>query len=134
LDIKPENTAVALATRRLNGLGATFQTAPLDLGTVGAISPGDYDVALLLSVLHHIIHERGINYVARLLAELLARIPTLILELAHRNEEVGFAWRNSLPKDPLAILSACPNIQVRALGHFPSHLSTSTRPMYLITR
>jgi len=134
IDIKPENTAVARATQRLNGLEATFQTGVLDLETVRAISPGEYDVALALSVLHHITHQRGIDYVARLLAELLARIPTLILELAHRDEEVRFAWRNSLPEDPLAILCACPNVHVRILGHFPSHLSATTRPMYLIGR
>jgi O-antigen chain-terminating methyltransferase len=134
LDINPHNTAVALATQRLNGLDATFRTAPLDLDTVRAISPGEYDVGLILSVLHHITHKRGIEHVAGLLAELLARIPTLILELAGREEGNQAAWRDSLPQDPLAILAACRDIQVCALGHFPNHLSTTTRPMYLVTR
>ncbi len=133
-DIKPENMAVALATQRLNGLPATFQTAPLDLNTVCAISPGEYDVALILSVLHHITHKCGIDYVVQLLAQLHARVPTLILELAHRNEDVPFAWRSSLPEDPLDILAACGNIQVETIGHFPSHLSNITRPMYIITQ
>jgi hypothetical protein len=133
-DIKPENTAVALATQRLNGLAATFKTLPLDLNTVSAILPGEYDIALILSVLHHITHQRGIDYVAQLLAELLSRIPVLILELAHRYEDVRFAWRNSLPEDPLAILPACRNVQVHTLAHFPTHLSTTTRPLYIITR
>lgn len=134
IDIRPENTAVALATQRLNGLPTTFKTAALDQGTVAAISPREHDVALILSVLHHITHQRGIDYVAGLLAELLARIPVLILELAHRNEAVGFPWRASLPEDPLAILGACPRVKVQTLGHFPSHLSTATRPLYLITQ
>jgi O-antigen chain-terminating methyltransferase len=134
LDIKPQNTAVAQATARLNGLEASFQTAALDLQTARDILPGRYDAALLLSILHHITHQRGIEYVSELMAELLARIPTLILELAHRNEPVRFAWRNSLPEDPLAILSACGDVRVRPLAHFPSHLSTAMRPMYLVTK
>jgi hypothetical protein len=134
VDINPENTAVALATQRVNGLNATFKTAPLDLNTVSAISPGEFDVALALSVLHHITLRRGIEYVTQLVAELLARIPILIVELAHRDEDVNFAWRESLPEDPLEIVSACPDIQVHRLGDFSSHLSLSVRPMYLITR
>jgi O-antigen chain-terminating methyltransferase len=134
VDIKPENTAVALAAQRLNGLSATFKTAPLDLDTAAGIGLGEYDAALMLSVLHHITHQHGGDYAARLVARVLARIPTLVLELAHRDEAVRFAWRNSLPDDPLAVLSACPDIQVRALDHFPSHLSAARRPMYLVTR
>ena len=133
-DINPQNTAVALTTQRLNRLHASFQTALLDLNTVQAIAPGEYDVALMLSVLHHITHQRGIDYVAQLLAGLLARIPILILELAHRGEDVRCAWRSSLPQDPLAILCASGNIQIRILGQFPSHLSNATRPLYIVSR
>jgi O-antigen chain-terminating methyltransferase len=133
-DINPRNTAVALATKRLNGLTATFKTAALDLELVRGILPGQYDVTLILSVLHHITHQKGIDYVTQLVSELLERIPTLVLELAHRNETVQFPWQRSLPEDPLEILSASPDVQVKLLGHFPTHLSRSTRPMYLITR
>jgi len=133
-DIRPENTAVALATQQLNGLAANFRTAALDLDTVATLAPGDYDVALCLSVLHHLTHRLGLEYVTVLVAELLARIPMLVLELAHRDEAVRFAWRESLPEDPLAILSRCPAATVRLLGEFPSHLSGAVRPMYLVSR
>lgn len=134
VDINPENTAVALATQRINGLAATFKTGALDLATVSAILPGEYDVALALSVLHHITLRRGLDYVKQLVAELLARIPILVVELAHRDEGVNFAWRESLPEDPLEIFAACSNIQIHRLGDFSSHLSSSVRPMYCITR
>jgi hypothetical protein len=133
-DINPGNTSVALSVQQLNGLPATFQTATLDLSLVHGIDDGQYDVALLLSVLHHITHQKGIDYVSDLLARLLDRVPTLVLELAHRNEDVRFPWRESLPYDPLEILSACPDVRVKLLGHFPSHLSNSVRPMYVISR
>jgi O-antigen chain-terminating methyltransferase len=134
LDIKPQNTAVAQAIQRLNGLNATFGTSSLDLQTVHSISPDQFDVALMLSVLHHINHLRGTDYVARLLADLLDRIPMLILELATKQEAVQFAWRDSLPDDPLAILSACGNVHVRKLGLSRSHLSDAERPIYVVTR
>lgn len=133
-DIKPLNTDVANATQRLNGLPATFKTAALDLQTVQSISPGEYDVALLLSVLHHITHQRGLDYVTQLVAKLLNRIPTLVFELAHRDEPVRFAWRESLPADPLAILASCGEVSVQAVGESQSHLSTATRPIYVVER
>jgi hypothetical protein len=133
-DIKAANTAVAVETQRLNGLNATFKTASLDVETVSGILPGDYDVALILSVLHHITHRHGVDYVAHLLAELMVRVPVLVLELAHRNEGVNYPWRKSLPADPLTILREVGAVNVKLLGDFPSHLSAATRPMYLITR
>jgi O-antigen chain-terminating methyltransferase len=132
IDINPENTAMALSCQKLNGLPGTFRTAPLDLDTVCAIAPGEYDAALILSVLHHINLKRGTAYVQQLLAELLARIPTLILELAHRDEKVTFAWRNALPEHPLEVLSTCKGIQIQELAHSQSHLSDSTRPLFLV--
>jgi hypothetical protein len=58
----------------------------------------------------------------------------LILELARKEENVRYAWRSSLPEDPLAILSACGDVQVRMLGEFSSHLSDADRPIYAVTR
>ena len=133
-DINARNTDVCLATQRLNGLPATFGTAALDLETVRAIPRDEYDVGIILSVLHHITHRRGVAYVTAMVAELLDRVPTLVLELAHRDEAVPYAWRASLPEDPLAILAGCRDVHVYALGAFPSHLSATTRPMYLVAR
>jgi O-antigen chain-terminating methyltransferase len=133
IDINPENTAMALACQKVNGLPAQFRTAPLDLVTVSAISPGTYDVALVLSVLHHINLNRGTEYVQRLLAELMRRIPILVLELAHRDEKVSYAWRAALPEHPLDILAACGKVRVEILAHSQSHLSDSSRPLYLVS-
>jgi O-antigen chain-terminating methyltransferase len=134
LDINPANTAVALATQRLNGLSANFFTARLDRETVSTISPGEYDIGLILSVLHHITHQHGLDYVRQLLADLLDRIPTLVLELALADEDNFALWRTSLPKDPLAILSGCRDIEVRSVGRFRNHLSKTMRPIYVVTR
>lgn len=134
LDIRAANTAVACGTGKLNGLNATFGTAALDPQTIAGIAPGDYDVALILSVLHHITHRHGIDHTAGLLASLLDRVPVLILELALKTEDVKFPWRESLPTDPLAILSACGKVKVRMLGESRSHLSNADRPIFMVTR
>jgi O-antigen chain-terminating methyltransferase len=133
LDINPENTEMAQACQRLTGIHATFATAPLDQDLVRAIRPGKFDVALILSVLHHLNLRLGLDYVQQLLAELLARVPVLVLELAHRDEEVNYAWRGALPEDPLAVLAACGPVRATLLGHFRSHLSASSRPLYHVT-
>jgi O-antigen chain-terminating methyltransferase len=133
-DISPANTAVAVATQKLNRLPATFKTAALDLETVRSIPGGEYDVALILSVMHHITHRHGIEKAAELVARLIEKIPTLVLELAHRDEDVKYPWRESLPDDPLEIFRACGRVQIRTIGQFTSHLSGSTRPMFLVTR
>ena len=134
LDINPLNTDVALAAQRLNGLPATFGTAALDLPTVRRIAPGEYDVALVLSVLHHLSYRYGNDYVAELVAALLERIPVAVFELAHRGEPVSCGWRASLPEDPLSILRLSGAIQVSLIGRSQSHLSGAGRPLYLVRR
>ena len=133
-DINPKNIKMSLACQQLNGLPATFDATPLSLESAQGIAPNTYDVALILSVLHHIGHQNGLDYVQALMKTLLERIPVLVLELAHREEGVQYPWRMSLPKDPLAILATCPAFHVTRLGDFPSHLSDSTRPLFLVER
>jgi hypothetical protein len=134
IDSRPENVAVAQVVRQINGLPALFNCAELSLEYVRSIPHGRYDAALILSVLHHITHKQGLAYTVELVAELLQRIPVLILELARRDESVDFLWRESQPEDPLDVLSACPNIHTRKLGEFDTHLSHIRRPLWLITR
>jgi SAM-dependent methyltransferase len=134
IDHYPDHIAVARATQRLNGLKADFQIGSLDAAAVQAIAPGQFDVALILSVLHHITHHNGLAYTAQMVADLFNRVSVLVLELAHRYEDVGYPWRLSQPEDPLAVLGACGRVKVRVLGQYASHLSSSMRPMILVTR
>lgn len=133
-DFRPQNVAVAEAVQRLNGLPVAFETKALTIDSAREIPPGAFDVALIMSVLHHVVHERGLEYVQELLATVLERIPTLVLEIALRHEEVKFPWRDSQPEDPLALLARCPNAKVRKIGEFKTHLSPVLRPTYLVQR
>ena len=128
------NVAVAEAVRRINGLPCSFRCAELTVEYARGIRPDQYGVGLILSVLHHIIHLRGLAYAQELVGELLERVPVLILELAHRNEDVRYPWRESQPEDPLAVLAACRNIRVEKLGEFETHLSAVRRGLWRVDR
>jgi O-antigen chain-terminating methyltransferase len=128
------NVAVAETVRRINGLPCSFRCAELSVEYVRGLSAGRYDVGMILSVLHHITHLRGLAYVQELLGELLERVPVLILELAHRDEDVRYAWRESLPEDPLAVLAACRNVRTEKLGEFETHLSAVRRGLWRVDR
>jgi SAM-dependent methyltransferase len=134
VDYSLPNVAAATAVRRANGLNCSFRCAELTLDYVRAIPAGKYDAGLLLSVLHHIVHERGLLYAMELIAELMERIPVLILELAHRDEQVPYAWRQSQPSDPLEVLAGCKNIRIEKLGEFGTHLSKVSRPIWMAVR
>jgi hypothetical protein len=134
LECGPANVAVAETVRRINGLDCSFHCAELTLEYVRDLPAGKYEVGLILSVLHHIVHQHGLAYAAELMAELIERIPMLIVELAHREEPVNFAWRDSQPADPLAVLSACRNIRMKKLGEFETHLSHVRRALWCIEK
>ena len=115
------DVAVAETVRRINGLCALFQRgAELTVEYARGIPAGRHDVGLILSLLHHIIHRRGLTYAQELVGELLERVPVLILELAHRDEEVRHPWRASQPEDPLAVLAACGNESARESWGIPN--------------
>lgn len=133
VDYLPQNVAAAQAIGRLIGLSCPFYAAELSLESVRAVPAGRFDAGLVLSVLHHVIHARGLGYAAQVVAELLERIPMLVLELAHRDEPVECPWHGSLPGDPLEVLRECRSPQLRLLGEFPTHLSEVRRPLWVVT-
>jgi O-antigen chain-terminating methyltransferase len=128
------DVAVAEAVRRINGLPCSFECAELTVDYVRGIPAGRYDVGMILSLLHHIIHLRGLAYAQELVGELLERVPVLFLELAHRDEDVRHPWRASQPEDPLAVLAACRSVRVEKLGEFETHLSAVRRGLWRADR
>jgi SAM-dependent methyltransferase len=132
IDLSASNVAVAQTVRRINRLSCSLSCAQLTLEYVRTIPVGRYNVGLLLSILHHIIHREGLEYARELVGELSRRIPVLVLEMAHREEQVSCDWRNSLPEDPLEVLSSCQNVHLQKLGEFETHLSPVPRPLWLL--
>ena len=133
-DFRAENVAVARDVAKLNHLTVDFEVKELTLQNARAIEPDTIDVIFLLSVLHHITHERGLNHVQEIMRELTALAPTIIMELALFQEQVPFPWRASQPEDSLAILAKCPDVTTEILGVFPTHLSPVPRPLVVVRR
>lgn len=134
VDMKPECVTLARRVAEFNGLPAAFHTAEVSLDFVREISPTEFDAALVLSVLHHVTHARGLAETQTLMAELCARVPLVFVELALRREDVPFEWRASLPEDPAAVFARCEDVEITKIGEFPTHLSDIPRPLYRVRR
>lgn len=110
----------------------SFATQAFDLPYIQKIQYGKYNIAFLLSVVHHIICEHGIEYTQNLMQTLCEKIPIIIIELALQHEDVPFPWKKELPLNELDIFNTCKNIRINKLGYFPTHLSHVKRPLYII--
>lgn len=134
-DMRPENVEVAQLIGEINGVPATFKTKQLNTDTVQTIPQDHFDVVLLLSVLHHTVYYNGLEYTQKLLRTLLERVPTLVVELAKRDEDKKLFWNDAQPKDPLALFDLVKDeVSIKQIGSFHNHLSEQTRPLYIIRR
>jgi len=134
-DMRAENASVARLVSRITGLRATFMVKTLDDNTVGSIQPGQFDVVLLLSVLHHVIHATSLTAAQKLVRALVDRVPVLILELARADEGNDHPWEASLPEDPLTVLDLVRgDVEIEQLGEFPTHLGNVPRPLIKLTK
>jgi O-antigen chain-terminating methyltransferase len=134
-DFRAENVEVARQVGAINGIPAKFRTKPLDQDTVQTVHGGDFDVVLLLSVLHHIIHFQGLETAKQLVAQLLDRVPVLIVELAEKGEDAALFWDEAQPEDPREVLALVADVaDVHLLGRFPTHLSGQDRGLYAVVR
>ncbi len=134
IDFDPKAVALARRLASYDKLPATFHIGPVTPEFARALTPGEFDVALVLSLLHHVIREHGLARAQELLAELSARVPLVFVELAVKEEDVSHAWRDALPDDPMETFALCRNVDVVKLGEFPTHLSGVRRPLYLVSR
>ena len=90
IDQSEASVAVARAVGILNGLPSRFYRGELSLEFAEAIRPGEYDAVFLLSIMHHVIHARGLAYAQGLVAELVRRIPLVIAETGASGGTRGF--------------------------------------------
>ena len=125
------------ASRRIagiNGIDVDFDVVRLDNESVQTIVENSYDVVLLLSVVHHLINSDGLESAQALMADMLRRVPTVIVELAQKGEDPGLVWDAAQPDDDLAIFERVrDNIEIVKLGEFGTHLSGQPRPVYAVS-
>lgn len=134
-EYNPQNAEVARLVGEINGINISVKTKALDDITVKTIKTGEYDAVTILSVFHHIIHYKGLEYTQKLVKELLDRIPIMIVELAKKGEDSTLFWNKTQPVDELAIFDLVrDDVVIEKIGDFGNHLSKNTRPMYAIKK
>lgn len=126
IDFQKENIDVCnqLASENTS-LNVIFEKGRIE-HIIEEINTGEYDLVLCLSVLHHLIHEKGYKYTHSLLNVLSNKVNAIVCELAVYEEPLY--WAKSLPKEPIDLLSSLSF--VHEIGIIKTHLSEIKRPMY----
>ena len=131
----PKNVEIARLIGQINGLPTKFKTKELYLDSLDDIHIGEFDIVIILSVLHHIIHYKGLQYVQEIIKNLIDKVPILILELALKNEDETLFWNEAQPENELEIFNLIKDeIIIEKIGEFPTHLSLKQRPLYKISK
>ena len=126
IDRSPENIALceALAAERPD-LPLTFVKADM-VEYLRMLEPWRFDVVLLLSVVHHVAHERGNATAVELTNALAHKVDVVIVETALRTEPVY--WAPAQPEDPRDLFRSF--AFVHSLGEHSTHLSDVRRPLF----
>lgn len=106
----------------------SFETRRIE-DFLSKLTLGKYDLVLGLSVFHHIIHEKGIGVVQKILAELSDKVTVGVLELALKTEPLY--WGEAQPQDPRQLLESF--AFVHEIERYNTHLSDIPRPMYAVS-
>lgn len=129
-----KNVEVANLTKAINGIPVKFLTKEFNPENVATITDTQFDVAIVLSVFHHIIYYHDLEYTQRLVADLLMKVPVLIVELARKGEDSKLPWDRAQPDDELAIFDLVKDkVSIRQIGEFGNHLSSNRRPLYAVS-
>ncbi len=126
VDLLTDNIAVCrVLAAEFPELPTTFTGARLE-EELAALAEENYDLVICLSVLHHLVHEQGVERGQALVAELATHSAAGIFELARRDEPLY--WAEAQPEKPSRLLDGY--AFVHQLASHPTHLSEIVRPLY----
>ncbi|MGJ8525375.1 O-antigen chain terminator bifunctional methyltransferase/kinase WbdD [Halomonadaceae bacterium LMG 33818] len=129
IDFLPQNIAVCQALADENpGFSIQFREGKIE-EVITVLEEGEFDLAIGLSVFHHIVHMHGLAKTREWIDRLATVTSALILELAVKEEPLY--WSVSLPEDPSELIASC--AFYRVLEQFPTHLSEISRPLYIVS-
>ncbi len=126
VDRLPQNIALCVALAAAHPeLAVRFVEG--DAASVCAgLAPGEFDVVLALSVVHHLAHERGVDATTSLLQETGACVEAVLAETALRPE--ALYWASALPMDPRELFAGF--AFAHPFARFDTHLSEIARPLF----
>ena len=107
-------------------LSVSFEVGRVE-DAIERLEPGRYDLVLGLSIFHHIIHEKGVEAVKRLLERAAALSGALVVELALREEPLY--WGPSQPEDPRTLLDTIAFFH--EFARHATHLAPIPRPLFV---
>jgi O-antigen chain-terminating bifunctional methyltransferase/kinase len=126
IDYLEENIAVCRKLAEEHGdVQSSFETANI-VDMLQQLEPGRYDLVLGLSVLHHIVHDRGAPHVRDMLSNLGGKTLACLFEMALIGEPL--CWAPSQPNSPRELLSGFDF--VHEVARHETHLSPLRRPLY----
>jgi len=134
IDNNPNQITFCKALANYHKLNATFRNADFDKSLCSSLAEGQYDVIFLFSVLHHVVVKYGLQVTQEMMSSLLDVADVLFVELAQKNENVSFTWKDKLPDRDLAIFDGLADVQIEKLGEFPALNGVVSRPMYKVWR
>lgn len=133
IDASRDNIEICQFQNRQSGRSVQFSVSDFSNAFIETHGK-QFDVVIILSVLHHLIAQDGLFAVQQMMAKLLETTPILVVELALKSEEVDFPWKASLPDNALAIFDLCTDLTIENHGYFNTHLSAVRRPLYLVRK
>ena len=107
-------------------LSVSFEVGRVE-DAIERLEPGRYDLVLGLSIFHHIIHEKGVEAVKRLLERAATLSGALVVELALREEPLY--WGPSQPEDPRTLLNTIAFFH--EFARHATHLAPISRPLFV---
>lgn len=127
LDFCKENIELCRALNDENKFDCNFKFEKLTSEFVRDIKNDEFDVVLLLSVIHHVCNEGGFDYAREIFEELARKSKIIITELAVKDEPLY--WNRNLPADYDRWFDKIKFFD--ELAFFPTHLSETSRPLII---
>lgn len=129
LDFCKENIELCQVINRENGMDCSFENDELSLEYVKKIDDNQYDIVIILNVLHHIAYKNGYLYARRLLEILATKCEFVIVELAIKEEPLY--WNKTLPLSYVDWFEHVAYYDIKKM--IPTHLSNITRPFVFLS-
>jgi hypothetical protein len=139
VDSDARNVNLSAVTAKYMNIPATYETNIVDQEYISGIVKGQYNVALLTSIMHHIGKQIGLEGSQEFLEQLHEKVPVLFVELASKNE-AGLALASHIPDTLTDYFLLLDSPKITPLGSFDSMFLSkdggdhAPREMYMIER